>query len=69
MKMADSRHVVRIFDGYGGVPTIMLDEFEAQSIKRYELKGTTGGIPELTITIDASNVIFQQNKPDTQEDA
>ena len=50
---------VKIYHGYGYSPVIRVDGLELQNVKSYSVKGEVGRVPELTVTIDASSVIFE----------
>lgn len=57
---------VEIFHGYGGHSTIRIAGLELQNVKNYSIKGESGRSPELTVTIDASSVIFETKEVEVQ---
>ena len=52
-------HSVKIVHGYGDVITIQLDGRELKQVKSYCVKGVPGTIPDLTVTMDISSVIYE----------
>lgn len=56
-------HSVKISDGYGDDNLfICLDDKKIQNVKSYAVKGETGKVPELTITLDVISVLFDGEK-------
>ncbi len=56
-------HSVKIAHGYGDTASVQLDGKELKQVKSYCVKGVAGTVPELTVTLDITSVVYETKTP------
>ncbi|MBQ2801694.1 MAG: hypothetical protein IJF03_09900 [Lachnospiraceae bacterium] len=52
-------HSVKITHGYGGDVGVTIDNLNLKNVSGYAVKGEPGSLPEVTITLRASSVVYE----------